>query len=137
MDIDIDPVKLTPRTRGLLLDFQRVQLRHAMNEAMDIWEADITKQYFDIKRELQKCSEREIADIAVFNFEDLSKITEELDRICTALVESGQLKEDDYQEEFDRRLEQHWQQIKESEAALVRLSLKIKDVRPPFFKQIN
>ena len=135
MDIDIDPVKLTPRTRGLLLDFQRVQLRHAMNEAMGIHEAGVSDKYAAIKQEFQKCPECKIAEIgAKFNSYE---VTEELDRICTALVDSGQLKEDDYQKEFDRRLNQHCKEADELEAALVRLSLRVADVRPPFFKQIN
>jgi hypothetical protein len=135
VDIDIDPANLTARTRNLLLDFQRIQLRHAMNQATGLQEDEITGRYVDIKRAFQKCPERRIADIgARFDFE---KVCERLDEICTALVESGSLKEDDYQEEFDRRLSQHCKEVEELESALVRLSLRVADVRPPFFKQLN
>ena len=125
--------KLTPETKQLLLRFQQIQLRFEIGSAYEINEPEVIEEYVSLKEALKHCPEPDIASAG--HKLDFSAALEELDRDGERRLESGELDPDDYQRDFDERMERRWQETKEIEADLVRLSLQIADVRPEWFRK--
>jgi hypothetical protein len=138
MDIDISVADLSEETRALLIRFQLAHLHYLTHEA--IYDApghiEWMDEFYAVRGMFKSCLEKTIADIGE-KLVSIDQICQESDEEGEKLVEAGGLNPDDYQSWFDAKVDERFKEVEELQNVLHRLSLRIADKRPAFFKEVH
>ncbi len=122
MDIDVEISGLSKTTKRLLLRYQIAHLHFLMFASNPLAEERVwIDEYRNIEKALKAVPEkqiREVADKIERNRETKTELESSLGYVTNWTWELGE-------------------EVTELEHTLSRLSLRVGDVRPPFFKQIN